>query len=288
MQHKRNKHLTPIARPFQWLGLKFLRSTLGRLTSLFLHAAASLFSEKRNFKTDMRNIISQAYSYGIEVFPIMFFVAIVIGVFVILQTLTVISKVGLSDSVGSVMTIMIIRELGPIFTAFLIAGRSGSATTTYIGSMQINSEIDALSTMGVDPVRYLVMPALFGGCLATFIMNICFDVFSVGGGFFVAWLINTFSETFNLQFTWQFLSNAFISSVTSTDLMMVIVKPLLFGAIIVTNACYQGLNVQRDIRQLPPAVSRSVIYSFLYVVLANAVLAAFYIFDYVNEFSKII
>lgn len=288
MQHKRNRHLTFLAAPLQWLGLKFLRSTPGRLASLFLHAVLSLFSDKRNFKTDMRNIIVQAYSYGVEVFPIMFFVALILGAFVILQTLTVISKMGLSDSVGSVMTIMIVRELGPIFTAFLIAGRSGSATTTYIGGMQINSEVDALSTMGIDPVRYLVMPVLFGGCIATFIMNICFDVFSIGGGFFVAWLINMFSDTFNLQFTWQFLSTAFITSVTSTDLVMVILKPVLFGAILVTNACYQGLNVQRDIRQLPPAVSRSVIYSFLYIVLANAILAAFYIFDYINEFSKII
>ena len=67
------------------------------------------------------------------------------------------------------MVAVIIREVGPILTAFLIAGRSGSALTTMIGTMAINSEVDALSTLGVNPIRYLVMPALIGGVIAMLI-----------------------------------------------------------------------------------------------------------------------
>ena len=274
---------------FHSLGLFLLRRPMGQLCALFFKAVASLFSRSRNFKTDSRNIIMQTFFTGVEIFPILFVVATLFGTIVIIEVISMMGKMGFSDVVGSLIVVVIIRELGPILTAFLIAGRSGSSLTTYIGSMVINSEVDALATMGVDPIRFMVMPGLIGGCIALFIMNIFFSLSAICGGYLVtkgAVLLS--GNMINIQLTWSYLSHEILEAISMTDFVFIIVKPLVFGAIITTNACYQALNITRDVRQVPKAVSRSVIKSFLYVVLADVFLSLVYFVEYMNNLSTII
>ena len=281
--------MTLPARMFHLLGIFLLRRPMGQLCALFFKAVASLFSRSRNFKTDSRNIIMQTFFTGVEIFPILFVVATLFGTIVIIEVISMMGKMGFSDVVGSLIVVVIIRELGPILTAFLIAGRSGSSLTTYIGSMVINSEVDALATMGVDPIRFLVMPGLIGGCIALFIMNIFFSLSAICGGYLVtkgAVLLS--GNMINIQLTWSYLSHEILEAISMTDFVFIIVKPLVFGAIITTNACYQALNITRDVRQVPKAVSRSVIKSFLYVVLADVFLSLVYFVEYMNNLSTII
>ncbi|MCI6437319.1 ABC transporter permease [Fibrobacter sp.] len=274
---------------FHSLGLFLLRRPLGQLCALFFKAIASLFSRSRNFKTDSRNIIMQTFFTGVEIFPILFVVATLFGTIVIIEVISMMGKMGFSDVVGSLIVVVIIRELGPILTAFLIAGRSGSSLTTYIGSMVINSEVDALATMGVDPIRFLVMPGLIGGCIALFVMNIFFSASAICVGFLVTkGAVALSGNMLNIQLTWSYLSHEILSAISMMDFVFIIVKPLVFGAIITTNACYQALNITRDVRQVPKAVSRSVIKSFLYVVLADVFLSLFYFVEYMNNLSTII
>ena len=274
---------------FHLLGLFLLRRPLGQLCALFFKAIASLFSRSRNFKTDSRNIIMQTFFTGVEIFPILFVVATLFGTIVIIEVISMMGKMGFSDVVGSLIVVVIVRELGPILTAFLIAGRSGSSLTTYIGSMVINSEVDALATMGVDPIRFLVMPGLIGGCIALFVMNIFFSASAICVGFLVTkGAVALSGNMLNIQLTWSYLSHEILSAISMMDFVFIIVKPLVFGAIITTNACYQALNITRDVRQVPKAVSRSVIKSFLYVVLADVFLSLFYFVEYMNNLSTII
>ncbi len=283
------QRLTLPARIFHSLGLFLLRRPLGQLCALFFKAIASLFSRSRNFKTDSRNIIMQTFFTGVEIFPILFVVATLFGTIVIIEVISMMGKMGFSDVVGSLIVVVIIRELGPILTAFLIAGRSGSSLTTYIGSMVINSEVDALATMGVDPIRFLVMPGLIGGCIALFVMNIFFSASAICVGFLVTkGAVALSGNMLNIQLTWSYLSHEILSAISMMDFVFIIVKPLVFGAIITTNACYQALNITRDVRQVPKAVSRSVIKSFLYVVLADVFLSLFYFVEYMNNLSTII
>lgn len=281
--------MTLPARMFHSLGLFLLRRPLGQLCALFFKAIASLFSRSRNFKTDSRNIIMQTFFTGVEIFPILFVVATLFGTIVIIEVISMMGKMGFSDVVGSLIVVVIIRELGPILTAFLIAGRSGSSLTTYIGSMVINSEVDALATMGVDPIRFLVMPGLIGGCIALFVMNIFFSASAICVGFLVTkGAVALSGNMLNIQLTWSYLSHEILSAISMMDFVFIIVKPLVFGAIITTNACYQALNITRDVRQVPKAVSRSVIKSFLYVVLADVFLSLYYFVEYMNNLSTII
>lgn len=284
-----DKKLTLVGRKFHALGLFLLRRPVGQEVALFIRAFMSLFNKSRSFKTDSRNIILQTFFTGVEIFPILFVVATLFGTVVIIEVITMMGKMGFGDVVGGLMVVVIIRELGPILTAFLIAGRSGSSLTTYIGGMVINSEVDALATMGVDPVRYLVMPGLIGGAIATFIMNIVFSTSAICAGFLMTKAaIAVTGNAFNLQLTWDYLSTEILNAMSFTDFIFIIVKPIVFGCIITTNACYQAMNIPRDIRQVPKATGRSVIKSFFYIVCADVFLSLFYFIDYFNEISKII
>ena len=284
-----DKKLTLVGRKFHALGLFLLRRPVGQEIALFVRAIMSLFNKSRSFKTDSRNIILQTFFTGVEIFPILFVVATLFGTVVIIEVITMMGKMGFDDVVGGLMVVVIIRELGPILTAFLIAGRSGSSLTTFIGGMVINSEVDALATMGVDPVRYLVMPGLIGGAIATFIMNIVFSTSAICAGYLMTKIaIALTGNALNLQLTWDYLSTEILKALTFTDFIFIVVKPIVFGCIITTNACYQAMNIPRDIRQVPKATGRSVIKSFFYIVCADVFLSLFYFIDYFNEISKII
>ena len=286
---KEEEKLTFCGNLFHKLGLFLMKRTLGQQVGLFVRAIASIFSESRSFKTDSRNIILQTFFTGVEIFPVLFVVATLFGAVVIVEIMTMMGKVGFSDVVGSLMVVVIIRELGPILTAFLIAGRSGSSLTTYVGGMVIDSEVDALATMGVDPIRYLVMPGLIGGTIATFIMTIIFSGSAIGAGYLVIKVLTVITgNVLNLQLTWDYLSTEILNAMTFTDFIFIVIKPLVFGCIITTNACYQAMNIPRDIRQVPKATGKSVIKSFFYIVCADVVLSLFYFLDYFNEISKII
>ncbi len=281
--------MTPIGRLFHTLGIFILKRRFGQLIALFLRTVASLFDNSHNFKSDSRNIILQTFFTGVEIFIPLFVVATLFGTVVIIEVLSLMGKMGFSDIVGNLMVVVIIRELSPILTAFLIAGRSGSSLTTYIGGMVINSEVDALATMGINPIRYLVMPSVIGGTIATIIMNIIFSASAIGAGFIVTkCIIFITGNAPNLQITWNYLSTEIIKALTIPDFVFAIVKPLVFGIIITINACYQALNINRDIRQAPKATSRSVITSFLYIVFADVVLSLFYFISYMQNLSTII
>ena len=288
-QLKNWQKMTPIGRVFHTIGLFILKRRIGQLITLFLRSIASIFASNHNFRTDSRNVILQIFFTGIEIFVPLFTVATLFGTVTIIEVISLMGKMGMSDFVGNLMVVVIIRELGPIITAFLIAGRTGSSLTTYIGGMVINSEVDALATMGINPIRYLVMPSVIGGSIATIIMYIIFSSSAIGVGFLVTkGIIFITGNAPNVQITWHYLSTEILKALTIPDFIFAIVKPLIFGIIIMTNACYQALNIQRDIRQVPKATSRSVITSFLYVVLADVVLSAFYFIGYMQNLSTMI
>ena len=292
MQEKQLKNwqkMTPIGRLFHTLGIFILKRRIGQLIALFFRTVASLFDKSHNFKSDSRNIILQTFFTGVEIIIPLFIVATLFGTVVIIEVLSLMDKMGFSDIVGNLMVVVIIRELSPILTAFLIAGRSGSSLTTYIGSMVIDSEVDALATMGINPIRYLVMPSVIGGTIATIISNIIFSASAIGAGFLVTkGIIFITGNAPNLQITWNYLSTEIIKALTIPDFVFAIVKPFVFGIIITINACYQALNIKRDIRLVPKATSRSVITSFLYIVFADVVLSLFYFISYMQNLSTII
>jgi phospholipid/cholesterol/gamma-HCH transport system permease protein len=257
--------------------------------SYFFLALHSCFSSRGNRIIDIRQIIAQIYYIGIRSLPLVLIVGTILGTVLIVNTAGLVPKVGFGNFFGNLMVIAIVRELGPVLTGFLIAGRCGSSLTTRIASMKVNTEIDALETLGINPIRFLIMPALIGGIIAVFIANFFFCLSAIGTGFLVtkaaAFLLEGY---FRVQLEWSSYSLSILAALKPVDFAMTVIKPFIFASIIVTNACYFGTRINNDQRAVPNATSRSVVSSFIFIVASDLLLSFAYILDYINSVSSVI
>jgi len=267
----------------------FLESHVGKLFSLQFLAFRSFFYRSGNREIDTQQIISHIYNTGILSLPLMITVGAMFGTVLMVLTSFVTVSIGHGGSIGSIMVIAIVRELGPIFTGFLIAGRSGSSLATRIASMKVNTEIDALETLGISHIRFLVMPALLGGIIATLLANCFFCLSAIGTGFFVTKATTFFLSGFtNLQHEWNAYFVSILLALTPIDFLMGILKPFVFASIIITNACYYGMRVKNDLRAVPTATSQSVVSSFFFIVASDLLLLVFFIPDYIRAVRSVI
>jgi phospholipid/cholesterol/gamma-HCH transport system permease protein len=269
-------------------GCLFMRSHVGQLLILSLRSFRLFFS-KGNRRIDNQQIILEIYNIGIKSLPLILIVGTILGSVLIINTASLIPKVGFGNFFGNLMVIAIVRELGPILTGFLIAGRSGSSLTTRIASMKVNTEIDALESLGISPVRYLVMPALIGGIIAMLIANCFFCLSAIGTGFLVTKVATIiFERFFNVPLEWSSYSLSILTALNPVDFVMGFVKPFIFASIITTNACYYGTRIRNDLRAVPIATSRSVVSSFIFIVASDLLLSFAYILEYISNLNSVI
>lgn len=272
-----------------WLGCLFLRSHFGQLLSLQVRALGSILSRKGNRKIDIREIISHTYHMGVKSLPLILIVGTILGTVLIISTVGLAPKVGFGNFFGNLMVIAIVRELGPILTGFLIAGRCGSSLATRIASMKVNSEIDALETLGINPVRFLIMPALIGGIVAMIIANSFFCFSAIGTGFLITKAATILLDGFfKIQLEWSSYFLSIIDALSPVDFVMSIVKPFIFASIIITNACYYGTRIPNDLRAVPKATSHSVVSSFIFIVASDLLLSFAYILSYIKSVKSVI
>jgi len=257
--------------------------------SIQLSALHSLFYIRGNRKIDIQQIISHIYNIGIKSLPLVLAVGAILGTVLIVNTAGLVPKIGFGNFFGNLMVIAIVRELGPILTGFLIAGRNGSSLTTRIASMKVNSEIDALETLGISPMRFLIMPALIGGIIAMLIANCFFCLSAICTGFLITKTATILMDgIFKIPLEWSFYSLSILNALKPVDFIMGFVKPFLFASIIITNACYYGTNIKNDQRAVPTATSRSVVSSFIFIVATDLILSFAYILEYINSVSSVI
>jgi len=271
------------------VGHLFLSSHVGQLLSLFFLAVRSFFHDRGNRKIDVEQIIAQVFQIGVQSLPLIFIVGTILGSVLIINTAGLVPRIGFGNFFGNLMVIAIVRELGPILTGFLIAGRSGSSLTTRLASMKVNSEIDALETLGINPMRFLLLPALIGGILAMLIANCFFCVSAIGSGFLITKVATLLLEGFfHTQLEWDSYFVSILAALKPIDFVMGLVKPCVFAGIITTNACYYGTQIRNDQREVPIATSRSVVSSFIFIVASDLLLSFVYILDYINSVSAVI
>jgi len=271
------------------IGYLFLKSHVGHLLSLFFLAIHSFFQDRGNRKIDVEQIIEQVFNIGVRSLPLIFIVGTILGSVLIINTAGLVPKIGFGNFFGNLMVIAIIRELGPILTGFLIAGRSGSSLTTRIASMKVNSEIDALETLGINPMRFLILPALIGSILAMLIANCFFCVSAIGSGFLITKAATILLEGFfKAQLEWNSYFTSILAALKPVDFIIGFIKPCIFASIIATNACYYGTRIRTDQRAVPIATSQSVVSSFIFIVASDLLLSFVYILDYINSVNSVI
>lgn len=275
-----------LSSPLSLLGRKFLAHRYGKIGSFVWQAISGIPSVFRPGLVRTQSV-SQIYFTGIQVFPMMMLFALMMGSGIVLQSLSFMPTLGFGNVFGGTMVALIIREISPVFTALFIAGRSGAALTTYIGNMKVQSELDALETMGINLVRYIVLPAMIGSIVSLIVLNILFSLCSISGGIAFTSLIHSMSQNSPAAQPLALVNDIF-KSMTILDLAMLIVKPSVFGILVATICSHQGLQVMNDPRAVPKASSEAVVKCFFFVIVADLLLSSFYIKQYLDKLNGLI
>jgi len=225
---------------------------------------------KRKFPK-LKGISEQMVFAGIQSFIIVFFVAFFTGIVIAMQSAYQLSQLGATIYVAAMVSVSMARELGPVLTALVVAGRVGAAITAEISSMKVSEQIEALETMALNPVRFLVVPRF----LALIIMLPCLTVFSdiigIGGGFLVG--------VYNLGLNpYRYLDVSF-ELMEFKDVWTGIIKSFVFGMTISMVGCYMGLNTKGGAEGVGRSTTVSVVTSFILIILFDCVLTGIFFFS---------
>jgi phospholipid/cholesterol/gamma-HCH transport system permease protein len=284
MKHPEKPLQKPIlAKALEKIGVLYSQSTVGQVSHIALLAFIAFIQFIRGSKKSpgglSKQIVSQIYFTGFEAISLVALIGGILGIVVTLQATTLMPKVGFGGNLGEIMVASIVRELGPLFTAFLIAGRSGSGFATYLGNMKINHEIDALKSLGIDPIKFLVMPAMVGFVAALTVLTLVFNTVAIVFGYLGVFLINLLIGG-SIQITFLQFTTSIIEATTILDLFMMILKPSIFGVFIASIASYTALNLPYDSRAVPKSVASTVVSSFVGVFILNLLLSGISIYQY--------
>lgn len=241
------------------------------ISSLFILSIKTLFSREKKGRSLIHTITrNQIYFTGVQSFLLINVIAFMLGAVIVVQSITQLSKWNAEQFIGNILVLVIVRELGPVFTALIILGRSASAIATEIGNMSISNEIEALESMGIDPLRYIVIPRLLGIVISLVLLTIYFNIIGIFGGFLVAKI--TLSASFTVLF------NNLMNAITYVDIIVAALKSIGLGIIIATISVYQGFNVKVSITEVPKAATKAVVNSLLCSFLFTSLLTVlFYI-----------
>ena len=200
---------------------------LGSMAMFFAEAFCKIFRRKQ-----IREIIHQLFYIGARSTNIVLLIGLFTGMVLGLQLYYTLAKFGSEGVLGSVITLSIIRELGPVLTAIMITARAGSAMAAEIGILRISEQIDALYTMRIDPVRYIVSPRIAAAIISFPLLTAFFDLIGIFGGYLTGVVllgVNKGAYFYRVQ--------AYVDIV---DIRGGFLKSLVFAVLVVTICCYQG------------------------------------------------
>ncbi len=262
------------------------RSLPGRVISLFVQVLFCPFRGKRATARQIREIFfQQVYFTAVEAVPIVVILATLVGGVTLIEFATVLPRIGNSFFLGDVMVLVILRELAPLFTAFIVAGRTGSALATYIGNMKVHGEIDALESMGIDPVRFLVLPAVLGCTIGMLCLSLLFTASAVFGGFVVAQLLAwAFPGSLGLDMDINTFLSRTGTALRMLDLLVMGLKPVSFGMAVALLACLNGLSLGISSHEVPQGTRSAVVHSIVVVVLLDGLFAAIFVIPQLGSY----
>jgi phospholipid/cholesterol/gamma-HCH transport system permease protein len=206
---------------------------------------------------------------GADALPIVALISFLLGVILAFQSAIPMKKFGAEIFVADLIGLAMLRELGPLMTAILLAGRSGAAFAAEIGTMTVNQEVDALKTMGLDPVRFLVTPRIIAALLMTPLLTLFADLVSLLGG---ALTLQSFSIPF-ITFVHEVEG-----IVDFSDFMAGFVKTFVFALLIAGIGCLRGLQTSAGASSVGDAATRAVVSGIILLVIVDGIFAVVYFF----------
>jgi phospholipid/cholesterol/gamma-HCH transport system permease protein len=218
-------------------------------------------------RTVQRVIVAQIMYTGVQALSLVSIIAFLLGAIIVIQANLMAPTDG--ELLGKILVAVVLRELAPLLTAIVVAGRSGTAMATELGNMKVNSEVLALSSLGIDPSRYIVLPRLVASVVSVLVLMVYFSVVAIFGAFVVAQL--------TADATWGSLYSGVSRGVMPFDLGLFLLKGVGLGAIVGWLCCHYGLQVKSSPTEVPQKASRAVVMSLLCgVVYSTFVTLLFY------------
>lgn len=215
-------------------------------------------------------VFQQMVRIGVQAIPMTALTSASIGITLAMQAAHELSRMGATSYVPNLISMSLLRELGPLLVGIVVIGRSGSAVTAELGTMKVGEEIEALEVMAIDPIRFLVVPRF----LAMLVMLPVLTVFGDYVGMFGGWIICHFSLDMN---TAAYILRL-LESASSTDLYIGILKSFVFAWLIITISCQAGLQVEGGAEGVGQATTWSVVNSIIFMLVANAILTGIFFF----------
>lgn len=242
--------------------------TLRVLMMVYLSLRATLLDRAQGFRQIVGVISAQIYFTGWQALPLITVLALATGSVLILQSLGNLSMLGGSQMVGNFLIVMILREAGPLFVALVVIARSGTAVASELGNMRANREIEALESMGINPLSFIVFPRVVGGVISVLCLAFYFNVLALLGGFVLTKFIQ--------DMPFAFYSDSLMTAFSKDDLWIFLLKNGFSGMIIFVVSCYQGLSVKKSPHEVPQVTTQAVVNSIIFVVVFNLMVTAMF------------
>ncbi len=252
-------------KPFRYLGSElrvFAWHTQSYFTLIWRTIQASL---TRPFYR--KDLAVQLDAIGVGSIGIVILTGLFTGMVLALQSAVEMRQFGATIYIGRLVGASTVRELGPVLTALMVTGRAGSGIAAEIGAMRVTEQIDALKTMGVDPVRKLVAPRFVACLIALPLLTIVTDLVAIFGGLLIA--IVKLDLTFDLYMRSVYVTLAdtgFILRYVPIDFLSGMIKPVFFGAIIAITSCYYGLSTRGGTEGVGRAATGAVVTSSIFIL----------------------
>ncbi len=208
---------------------------------------------------------NQVNVIGVRSVPVIMITGAFVGMTLAVQAYDQLAGMGLEEHLGVLINIAVVKELGPVLAAVMLAGRVGGALTAELGTMNVTEQIDAVRSMGTDPIRYLVAPRLLACLLLTPILIMYADVMGVIGGALVSFL----QLGINSRAYWNFSA----AGVELWDVAIGVVKGFFFGGAIATISCYKGFNCKEGAHGVGQACTDAFVASFISILALDFALA---------------
>jgi phospholipid/cholesterol/gamma-HCH transport system permease protein len=215
-----------------------------------------------------RLLPAQMYAIGVLSVPVVMITGLFVGMVLAAQAYAQFASLGMETHLGILVNIAVVRDLGPVLAATMLAGRVGGAVTAELGTMRVTEQIDALRVMGTDPIRYLSVPRFFSCFLMVPVLTAYTDITGIMGGYIVAVKIYSVSAD-------QYTGIGFAAT-EFWDLSTGLVKSLVFGATIGLFSCYKGFTCGPGAGGVGKACTESFVLSFVAILVENFLLAIFF------------
>lgn len=214
-----------------------------------------------------RLLMPELYEVGFRSLPVILITGAFVGMVIAVQAIEQFRAVGLEERMGAVVNLSVVRELGPVLAGIMLAGRIGGALTAELGTMNVTEQIDALRSMGVDPIRYLVVPRVLACFLLTPVLTLYADLTGSLGG----WFVSVVQHGVDAGPYWEYTRQA----VDNFDLFSGVLKSFFFGAALGLISCFRGFYCRPGAEGVGQACTEAFVASFIAILALDYVLAVF-------------